>query len=195
MEYATKNLENDHVSILKLIEVMETMTTMIPVIEDLEEVVDLIRNFADGLHHAKEESLLFPLMGERGFSMTQGPIAVMLNDHIQGRNYVKGMAENISLLNDGDTSAIKAIYENMLGYGELLTNHIAKENNILFRMADNTLFTEDHHSLLRQFGEIESQVKSTNTKGDYLARIEKLAEKYLEGFSKRKKQGESETSD
>ena len=179
MEYATKNLENDHVSILKLIEVMEKMTTMIPVIEDLDEVVDLIRDFADGLHHAKEESLLFPLMAERGFSMTQGPIAVMLSDHVQGRNYVKGMAVNIDRLKNGDRSATQAIYENMLGYGELLTNHISKENNILFRMADNALYPEDHYSLLMQFGEIESQVKTTNLKGDYLARIEKLTEKYL----------------
>ena len=182
MEYATKNLENDHVSILKLIDVMETMTNMIPVIEDLEEVVDLIRNFADGFHHAKEESLLFPLMAERGFSMTQGPIAVMLSDHVQGRNFVKGMAENMGLLKSGDSSATKAIYENMLGYGELLTNHIAKENNILFRMADNALSTADHQSLLSQFKEIENKITSNISKGDYMARIENLAEKYLEGL-------------
>ena len=181
MEYATKNLENDHVSILKLIDVMERMTTMIPAIEDLDEVVDLIRNFADGLHHAKEESLLFPLMAERGFSMTQGPIAVMLSDHVQGRNFVKGMDENINLLNNGEASAIKDIYENMQGYGELLTNHIAKENNILFRMADNALSSSDHQSLLEKFSEIESQIVSDNSKGNYLARIEKLALNYLEG--------------
>jgi hemerythrin-like domain-containing protein len=181
MEFATKNLENDHVSILKLIDVMERMTIIIPVIEDLEEVVDLIRNFADGLHHAKEESLLFPLMAERGFSMTHGPIAVMLSDHVQGRNFVKGIVENIFLLRNGDSSATKAIFENMLGYGELLTNHIAKENNILFRMADNALFTSDHQSLLKQFSEIESQkIATNNANGDYLARIEKLAQKYLE---------------
>ncbi|MEI6142995.1 MAG: hemerythrin domain-containing protein [Mariniphaga sp.] len=181
MEYATKNLENDHVSILKLIDVMERMTTKTPIIEDLEEVVDLIRNFADGLHHAKEESLLFPRMAERGFSMTQGPIAVMLSDHAQGRNFVKGMAENIGLLKNGDSFAIKAIYENMLGYGELLTNHIAKENNILFRMADTALSTADHQSLVTQFAEIENQIVSNNSKEGYLARIEKLALKYLEG--------------
>ena len=181
MDFATRNLENDHVSILKLIDVMEIMTTRSPVIEDLEDVVDLIRNFADGFHHAKEESLLFPLMAERGFSMTQGPIAVMLSDHVMGRNFVKGMAENIGFSKNGDSSATKAIYENMLGYGELLTNHIAKENNILFRMADNALNKEDHHSLLMQFGEIESQVTVNNTNGNYLDRIQKLVQKYLEG--------------
>ena len=121
-------------------------------------------------------------MAERGFSMTQGPIAVMLSDHIQGRNFVKGMAENIDLLKNGDKSATKAIYENILGYGELLTNHIAKENNILFRMADNALSTSDHQSLLEQFSEIESQIASDNSKGDYLARIERLILKYIDGL-------------
>ncbi len=194
MEFATKNLENDHVSILKLIDVMERMTNRIPVVEDLEEVIDLIQNFADGLHHAKEESMLFPLMAERGFSMTQGPISVMLSDHVQGRNFVKGMAGNIDLLKNGDKSSTKAIYENMLGYGGLLTNHIAKENNILFRMADNALSTSDHQSLVTQFAEIENQIVSDNSKGNYLARIEKLALKYLEGFPEQRINGENETS-
>ena len=149
MNNATKNLEDDHVYILKLIDVLEIMTdATVPVVSDLEEAVTLIKNFADGLHHAKEEALLFPLMAERGFSTQQGPIAVMLQDHTQGRNYVKGMLENINLLKAGDLSSITAIYYNIQGYSELLRNHIAKENNVLFRMADNALSAGDQESLI-----------------------------------------------
>ena len=73
---ATSNLENDHVHILRLCEVMERMAhagNSDP--EHLDRVVSLIRNFADGLHHKKEEELLFPKMAEKGFSTTQGPVA------------------------------------------------------------------------------------------------------------------------
>jgi hemerythrin-like domain-containing protein len=179
MNTATKNLEEDHVSILKLIDVMEIMTdNSDPAIADLEEVVDLIRNFADGLHHAKEEKLFFPLMAERGFSLTQGPVAVMLSEHEQGRNYVKGISENIQLVKDGDLSSLNLVYSNMLGYGELLRNHIAKENNVLFRMADNALSAEDQQSLLQQFTEVENQGSSSQQKNDFIARIEKLAHTY-----------------
>ena len=144
MNNATKNLEDDHVYILKLIDVMEIMTeSSEPVVSDLEEAVELIKNFADGLHHAKEESLLFPLMAERGFSTQQGPVAMMLHEHTLGRNFVKEMLVNIELFKDGDLSAIAMVYQNMLGYGELLRNHIAKENNVLFKMADNALSASD----------------------------------------------------
>lgn len=179
MNSATKNLEDDHVYILKLIDVMETMTNSAdPVVSDLEEVVELIKNFADGLHHAKEEALLFPLMAERGFSTQQGPIAVMLHEHTQGRNYVKGMSENIQLVKDGDLSALAAIYNNMLGYGELLQNHIAKENNVLFKMADNSLSEYDQESLFKQFEQVENQGVPNNKKSDFIARIEKLIQVY-----------------
>ena len=179
MNTATKNLEQDHESILKLIDVIEAMTTHTdPDIADYEEVVDLIRNFADGLHHAKEETLFFPLMAERGFSMKQGPIAMMLSEHEQGRNYVKGISENIRLLKEGDLSALNMIYRNMLGYCELLRNHIAKENNVLFRMADNALSEEDQQTLLTQFGQVENQGSANHQKNDFIARIEKLTQIY-----------------
>ena len=118
---ATKNLENDHVQILRLIDVMEAITrTETPVEGHLETIVGLIRNFADGIHHEKEEQLLFPLMAERGFSLEQGPVAVMLNDHAEGRIYVKGMSEGIDRYKNGDEGAIALIFLNMQGYIEVI---------------------------------------------------------------------------
>ena len=55
MTTATRNLEDDHIHILKLIDVMETITrSENPDINHIESILDIIRNFADGLHHAKE---------------------------------------------------------------------------------------------------------------------------------------------
>jgi hemerythrin-like domain-containing protein len=179
MNSATKNLEDDHIYILELIDIMRLMTESTePVIADIEEAVEIIKNFADGLHHAKEETLLFPLMAERGFSTQQGPVAMMLYEHTQGRNFVKEMSENINLFKNGDLSALALIYQNMLGYGELLQNHIAKENNVLFRMADNALSENDQQDLFLHFQKIESRSLSNNRKNDFIARIEKLNQVY-----------------
>jgi hemerythrin-like domain-containing protein len=175
MNSATKNLEDDHVHVLNLIDIMDTMTqSSEPVISDLEEAVEIIKKFADGLHHAKEESLLFPLLAEHGFSTQQGPVAMMLHEHTLGRNFVKEMTENIDLFKNGDLSALALVYQNMLGYGELLRNHIAKENNVLFRMADQALSAGDQESLLIEFVKIENQNLLNNQKKDFIARIEKL---------------------
>jgi hemerythrin-like domain-containing protein len=100
-------------------------------------------------------------------------------DHEQGRTFVKGMAENIQLYKNGATDSLPLIYENMTGYCELLTNHIAKENNILFRMADNVFTSDNQQSLLHQFQLIDAGSDGVISANDYINRIEILANIYL----------------
>ncbi len=60
MKTATQNLEHDHVYILQLTEIMQAMVEKeVNNIEHFELVVNLIRKFADGIHHAKENGVLF----------------------------------------------------------------------------------------------------------------------------------------
>ncbi|MEA4937665.1 MAG: hemerythrin domain-containing protein [Paludibacter sp.] len=180
MKTATQNLEHDHVYILQLTEIMQSMVEkQANNIEHFELVVNIIRKFADGIHHAKEEELLFPKMGEKGFSPVQGPVAVMLSEHVQGRNYVKGISESIQKVKDGDHQALEIIYENMEGYADLLQNHIAKENGVLFRMADRALSEDEQSSLLIQFDEVESQAPGEFNTASSIAKIMKLAAIYL----------------
>ena len=179
MKTATANLENDHVHILRLIDVMEQVTKKPEAnIEHLEKIVELIRNFADGLHHNKEEKLLFPQMVEKGFSFQQGPIAVMMQDHAQGRNFVKDMADNIALYKAGNTAVIPVIYSKMHGYIVLLRAHISKENNVLFQMADKVLSEEVQQSLLIEFKTMESKPVGSGSLADCIRQIESLAKAY-----------------
>jgi hemerythrin-like domain-containing protein len=175
MTTATKNLENDHFYILRLIDVMEKMalTSHANVIH-LETAVSLTKNYADAFHHAKEENLLFPLMETKGFSPNQGPVAVMLSDHVQGRNYVKAMAEEIENYKKGDKASLVGIYENMHGYIVLLRNHIAKENNVLFRMADNVLSENEQQELLKEFAKVEDSNFVGGAIKTYIESIENL---------------------
>lgn len=179
METATKNLENDHVHILKLIDVMESIAKrQTPDIDHVREIVYIIKNFADGLHHAKEENIFFPMLATKGFSTQQGPVAVMLMEHTEGRNYVRGISDNISKYANGDNSALNEIFRNMKGYAELLRNHISKENNILFKMADNVLSEADQSNLLAKFSFEEKTHGSDKTPESFILQIENLAKIY-----------------
>ncbi len=179
MNTATKDLEIDHVNILRLTDVMEKITkTDAPDCSDLEAVVYLIRNYADGFHHAKEESILFPALEVKGMSPHQGPVAVMLSEHSQGRNFVKGMAENIALYKENDMSALEQVFINMTGYVNLLRNHISKENNILFRMADRVLSEEDHTTILNRYSSVTPVTENGGGIREYISEIERLEEKY-----------------
>lgn len=173
---ATKNLEQDHIHIIRLTDIMEKITESDTAdISHLEEIVDIIRNFADGIHHAKEEELFFPYLSKRGFSTSAGPVAVMLNEHVAGRNYVKAMSQNIELYKTGDKDALANIYMNMKGYAGLLKSHIGKENNILFRMADRALSNIDNEELLSGFEKAE---KMHSDKDQYIKDINNLSDFY-----------------
>jgi hemerythrin-like domain-containing protein len=175
MDTATKNLENDHVHILRLIDVMEKMTLSSDVsLTHLETVVSLIRNYADGFHHAKEEKLFFPQLIKKGFSPEHGPIAVMLNEHTEGRCYVKSMADEIANYKKGNKAALPKIFENMQGYIELLRNHISKENDVLFRMADHAFSESEQQELLVKFSEIERTDYSDGALNEFISTIDKL---------------------
>jgi hemerythrin-like domain-containing protein len=179
MNTATKNLEDDHVYVLKLTDVMKALVRSDSTdIENIENIVDIIRNFADGLHHAKEENVFFPALGKKGFSAQQGPVSVMLHEHLLGRNYVKGIADNLELFRKGNKDAVSGIYQNMIGYADLLVNHISKENNMLFRMADKVLSEEEQKNLLVDFDVIEKNRPDGSRPRDYINRINSLADIY-----------------
>jgi hemerythrin-like domain-containing protein len=179
MESSTRNLVEDHVRIIKLAETMERITyNPVPEVLDLELVVCLIRNFADRFHHAKEEKLFFPLLEEKGFSPLQGPVAVMLAEHKQGRNYVKEISDNIEVYKSGDTAVLNSIFLTMLAYTSLIKNHILKEDNVLFKMADKVISPEEHKALLRKYEEIVSDDGEKADISYYFSEIDRLGKKY-----------------
>ena len=157
MNTCTENLENDHVYVLRLTDVMEKMVVGLATdLSDMELVVKLIQQYADGFHHAKEENLLFPLLVKKGFSEQEGPVGVMLQEHAEGRNFVKAMVSDMDRYRTGDDTVLPDIYRSMQGYIDLLRAHIGKENNVLFRMADRALSTEEQQALLSEFAALET---------------------------------------
>jgi len=179
MTTATQNLENDHVYILQLTDIMGRMVSSKSTnTEHFETVVDIIKSFADGLHHKKEEDLLFPLFEQRTAGGHCAPVGVMLMEHDQGREYVRGIVENITKFKNGDSTALDSIFNYMLDYSELLQQHIYKEDNVLFRMADEAFSDNDHELLVTQFNKVESEAEDGNKKEDYIKLIQNLGEEY-----------------
>jgi len=113
--------------------------------------VEFIRNYADAWHHAKEEELLFPALEAAGMPRHGGPIAVMLQEHELGRSYVREIANHLDAASNGDGASRSTVLQFTLAYADLLTQHIQKENNILFNMADQFLPPEEHARLEREY--------------------------------------------
>jgi hemerythrin-like domain-containing protein len=181
----TEILKEEHVVIKEVLDVLEVIVSDIaaqkPINpEHLEKIVDFIRTFADKCHHGKEQDLLFPAMEEAGIPRDGGPIGVMLEEHDIGRNYVRQLAQAIADYKGGDKKALKGIAENASGYVNLLRQHIDKEDNILYMMADMHLDAPTEKKLLEEFEKVEKRMgEGTHEKYHHL--VEELRKKYLRG--------------
>jgi hemerythrin-like domain-containing protein len=136
----------------------------------LEQIVAFIRNFADKSHHGKEEDILFDEMCKIGFSKEAGPISVMLSEHGMGRELVKEVSDAVERYKEGDKNAASAIVGNARKYSALLDQHIDKENNILYPMADARLSQDQQKNMLEEFDKFE-QGKMDPGKHDELYKI------------------------
>lgn len=180
---AIEILMEEHESILTMIDISQNILSEenmdnLP-INDLENLIDFIQNFADKYHHLKEEDILFQEMVNRGMSNENGPISVMLHEHNLGRTYIKHAIEGIKKFKSGNKTSIQQIRDNLFAYGSLLTNHIHKENNILYPMAAN-LLTEE--TLLKMGDDFEISNASTlnNEYFDkYLRMVEEFSNRYI----------------
>jgi len=115
----------------------------------LEMLLDFFSEFADRRHHAKEEDILFAALEKRGMPRDGGPIYVMLEEHEAGRALRKRMAEALPHLSVED-GARQAFAEAARSFAVLLRQHIEKEDNVLYPMAENLLADADP-VLLEQF--------------------------------------------
>jgi hemerythrin-like domain-containing protein len=96
-------------------------------------------------------------MNEKGMPSESGPIAVMLKEHTEGRRRIKAIGEAIPKAQEGDTSALQTISENLDAYIQLLRNHIEKEDKVLYPMADKVFTEQDQQSLSEAFDKVEAE--------------------------------------
>ncbi len=133
------------------------------------DAVDFIRGFADGCHHRKEEDVLFKALARHGFSEDQGPLGVMLHEHEQGRSFTRSMADAVQRIERGDKSARALLAEAATSYAHLLRHHIAKENQVLFKMADRAIPLDEQAEIEEAFDRIESEEADAHRKYEALA--------------------------
>lgn len=140
---------------------------------DFESILEFIKNFTDTCHHGKEEDLLFKELEKAGMPKEGGPIEVMLLEHNLGRNYVKELEKGVKEKNS------QKIIENAQNYIELLTEHIKKEDGILYPMAEKILLERKDKELIEGFEKIEIERIGEGGHKRLLGILKSLKEKYL----------------
>ena len=158
---ATKQLRAEHEGILTMLEILEKISGQMASgkaanLDHLEKIIEFLSVFADQCHHGKEENILFPALEKMGIPREGGPIGVMLNEHDQGREHIRAMRKALGELKEGRDGA-EDFVRAAKGYIELLRNHILKENDVLFVMAEESLSGEEQKRLSDAFETMERE--------------------------------------
>lgn len=172
----TDDLKNEHEAVLVMLSILAKVAerleqkAVVPQ-EHFGQMLDFLRGFVDKCHHGKEETALFPAMEGAGVPKDGGPIGVMLAEHEAGRSLVRQMAAS----SGRDDRAFTRAARDYIG---LLTQHIARENGVLFPMADKVLSAETQVRLEHEFEEIEEKVVGAGRHEQYHAMLHALKEFY-----------------
>ncbi len=146
-----KKLVDEHVLIKRLIALIPEVIKGLDVDSEqgrqiIRDSVKFIRTYADKYHHAKEEEILF-----KYFDENLDILKVIHEDHENARAHVRAMLEGL------DKKDKKEIAERLNAYHELLTEHIKKEDEILYPWMDRNLSITQTGELFSKFNEADEK--------------------------------------
>ncbi len=162
VDWPSDVLRGEHQVILRVLRVLRHLVDRSKRGEGLHtasaiQCAEFLRLFADACHHAKEEDLLFPAMESAGIPREEGPVGCMLHEHTVARDLTKRMGDSARAVDAGDAGAEEAWCTAAHEYADLLSQHIEKEDTILFTMGDNLMANEVQHSLIEKFREVQQR--------------------------------------
>ena len=177
MGKATQDLRKEHEAILFVLRILYKMITAneeddVDKLEYYNELLNFLKIFVDRCHHGKEENYLFPELINNGFQKEDGPIAAMLQEHRQASEYIKVMSEAV------ECEDLTRFNDTAEEYRDLLKNHIEKEENIIFAMADKIIDDEAQECLFEKFEQHEEMVIGHGVHEKLHAMIYNWAEKF-----------------
>ncbi len=146
---------------------------------DFHKIIDFIRNYADKHHHGKEEKFLFvkmveELKGPADKLVTHG----MLVEHDLGRLFIKNLETAVNEVENGNMDARVDVIANAIGYADLLTRHIDKEDNVVYKFAENNLSKSTLQKLEQDCDAFEKNDEDNGIQNKYLSMLKQLEQKY-----------------
>lgn len=151
---STKFLIQEHKLILRSLDILDAMSASIQRSEPLDErdadtLLDFFRWFADAHHQEKEEAILFPAM-KSAAAAEDRPVQHMTVEHERERALISEVETAVRLQKHSEfVSAATRL-------SALLRNHIQKEDDILFELANEILDPKTDEGLVDRLSRFET---------------------------------------
>lgn len=153
-------LTHEHKYILKVVHGLSVIDDALargqqPDLARVRTIVGFMRDFADKCHHAKEEAILFPALEHKGVPPTGCPLEGLRREHIKGRELVGALAAAADASAQGHANAVAAMRSAIGGIQLLYPNHIWKEDEMVFPMAERLFSPDELEAMGQQFDQAE----------------------------------------
>jgi PAS domain S-box-containing protein len=159
-EHPLNVLLEEHKILLQLLEKLSTTADIIGqacdvvyVGDDVTQMKKIVEQLSDAeKHYAREENVLFPVLERHGISE---PPAIMWMEHDKIREKKKQIYAMVEKYKARDFQEFKTkLVEDTRSLNSMLSNHIFKENTVLYPAALNVIAEEEWNDIRRDFDEI-----------------------------------------
>lgn len=148
--------------------------------EDFLQIVDFIKNYADKHHHGKEEKFLFKEMQNHLGSIGDNLITHgMLVEHDLGRLYISDLLVALDKVKNGEEESKLDVIANAIGYTNLLTRHIQKEDEVVYQFGSTKLSKEVLDEIDEKSRIYEEECNEKGIQKQYINLLISLENKYI----------------
>lgn len=178
-------LVEEHDNILRMLEVAhkaagKIMDGAAADVSDIRDMVSFIRNYADSIHHGKEEKFLFKEMEKELGTAGENLVRYgMLVEHDMARLYVSDLDAALDAYETQPSTDAKLDIIVALGsYERLLKRHIQKENDVVFPYGEKNLPAHSVQWVEAQVNTFEDDAENLHERKRQLDRLASLEKKY-----------------
>jgi hemerythrin-like domain-containing protein len=179
------DLKTGHHAVERLLKVLRAMATQLEsggsvAEDDIGGALEFQRVFGDECHHAKEDKYLIPALAAVGVPVDSGIVALVLEEHAEGRRRVSEMRKHAAGMSMGDRGAATAGFvAEARAFASLLEAHMVREEGELFPLGEARLDEATQLALADSFVKLESEVLGSGVREAFTLALSSLEETYL----------------
>lgn len=163
---AVERLFEEHALILQVIEALDVLVNRLEADtgdyrNELVQLVAFFSQFADHLHHEKEESVLLPALVDAGLRWDDGVIAEVRRDHELERQMLQSLRHCALQNTPWSMMDRQRILDVGHRYAGFMRHHIVTENDLLRPLITSTLNTSAFQQLNEHLERFDSRFEAS----------------------------------
>jgi len=179
----TENLIKEHEEINELLDIMSKIALKIKSKDvfypnDVEEIIDYLIIIIENSHHGKEDDVFYPELISSGIPKETAPLSIINYEHTLANRYLKDISSCVVNCKIGNDFSGELLADSLTNYVVVIKNHIQREEEIIFPIANEVLSSEKQNEISQRFEDIEQKNISLSFFDRFNKLLKKLKVKY-----------------